>query len=110
MKQLTARQLQVYNAIIDYWRENAMPPSCRELADQLGIASPNAIYQHLKALRAKGLVIDGTANRSRSIVPAAVAELLSSLQRGYLMVDAAPSNLDEPTESPTIFPDVEDEQ
>jgi len=53
---LTSRQRRVYRYMLDYQREHGMPPTVREIAAALDIASPNGAMCHIKALVAKGYV------------------------------------------------------
>lgn len=52
----TKRQLEVVQAIEALTEDKGYPPTTRELGDALGIRSTNAMTDHLKALRKKGLV------------------------------------------------------
>lgn len=50
------RQLAVLRLIFDGRRQHGHPPTIRELGDALGVRSTNAVADHLRALRKKGLV------------------------------------------------------
>jgi len=63
---LTPRQRQILKLIQDAIRQNGMPPTRAEIADQLGFKSPNAAEEHLRALQRKG-VIDLIPSASRGI-------------------------------------------
>ncbi len=63
---LTARQQQALNCIRESCRERGFGPTIREIADSMGIASPNGVMVHLRALTRKGF-IERSANLSRSI-------------------------------------------
>ncbi len=54
--ELTDRQQQILNIIAGCIREIGRPPSICELMDQMGVASPNGIAKHLKALAQKGYI------------------------------------------------------
>lgn len=54
--QLTARQAEILSLIRASVTETGMPPTRAELAETLGISSPNAIDDHLKALARKGAI------------------------------------------------------
>lgn len=73
---MTERQQQVLDAILDHWRQNYTPPTIRELGDALGIASPNGINGHLKALRKRGKLLADVEHKARRIVPVEVVALL----------------------------------
>jgi repressor LexA len=63
---LTPRQLEVYEFIREKIRSRGYGPTVREIGTQFGIASPNGVMCHLKALEKKGL-ISREANMSRAI-------------------------------------------
>ena len=64
--QLTARQREVFDMIYEKIINRGYGPTVREIADQFGIASPNGVVCHLKALEKKGLIIR-SPNKSRAI-------------------------------------------
>lgn len=72
MKELTARQQQVYNLIREHINHTGMPPTRAEIASQLGFRSPNAAEEHLKALARKGVIkiVSGTSRGIRLITEA----------------------------------------
>ena len=53
---LTPRQLQILRLIQDAILETGMPPTRKEIAEQLGFKSPNAAEDHLRALARKGVI------------------------------------------------------
>ena len=53
-RDITARQLEVLEAITRLTREEGYPPTIRELGAALEIASTNGVMDHLRALRKKG--------------------------------------------------------
>ncbi len=55
-KELTARQLEILEAIRNHIAEHRRPPSRPELARTLGLASTNAVFKHLAALERKGAI------------------------------------------------------
>ena len=63
--QLTARQREVFDMIYEQIINRGYGPTVREIADQFGIASPNGVVCHLKALEKKGLIIR-SPNKSRA--------------------------------------------
>jgi repressor LexA len=65
MKELTLRQREVLRFIIGHIRNNAYPPTIREIGDHFGISVKGA-YDHVDALRKKGFVRMGD-KRSRTI-------------------------------------------
>lgn len=56
MRELTARQQQIYDLIRDNIINTGMPPTRAEIAKQLGFRSANAAEEHLKALAKKGAI------------------------------------------------------
>jgi len=55
-KPLTARQLEVLTYVRRYWQTFRCPPSVREVCLAFGIASPQGMQRHLKALERKGVL------------------------------------------------------
>jgi len=68
---LTARQSAVLNFVRDHTMRLGYPPTVREIADRFGIASPNGVIGHLKALENKGF-IRRSRKRSRAIICATI--------------------------------------
>lgn len=66
MNTLTARQKQVFAALVDYQQQHGYPPTNKELAALIGTSSVNAATAHLRALKKKG-VITITPHVSRGI-------------------------------------------
>lgn len=64
---LTDRQRQALEFIRKYIRQCGYGPTVRELAEGMGIHSPNGVMRHLNALERKGF-IRRQANLSRSII------------------------------------------
>lgn len=54
---LTARQCEVLECIVDYMRLHDYPPTLRELGATLGIRSTNGVKDHLTALEKKGYLL-----------------------------------------------------
>ncbi len=54
--QLTARQKQVYDFLVDKARTGDVTPSLREIGLRFRIASTNGVARHLEALRKKGYI------------------------------------------------------
>lgn len=65
-KELTKRQKQVLQFIIDYINDNEYPPSFREIGRHLDITSTKGVTDHLEVLQRKGY-IERINNQSRSI-------------------------------------------
>ena len=63
---LTKRQRRIFDFIRDEIDGNGNAPTIREIADEMGFASPNGVMCHLRALEKKGLINRGSY-KSRSI-------------------------------------------
>ena len=55
-QELTPKQQQIYDFIVDFSHRNGYPPSVREIGDALGLKSPSTVHFHLKGLEAAGLI------------------------------------------------------
>jgi repressor LexA len=66
MNELTSRQREVYDFLVDFWQTRGYPPSIREVASNFGFRSTRAVVDHLGALERKGW-IRRTRERSRAI-------------------------------------------
>ena len=75
-KPMTARQEEILSAIIEHIRQNYMPPSVRDIGEACGISSPNGVTGHLKALRARGLLVGDPGHKSRNIIPVDLKECI----------------------------------
>lgn len=65
---MTKRQLEVWEFIIAYRAKHHISPTIREIRDQFGLSSTNAVSDHLKALHKKGL-LRLCEGRSRAWLP-----------------------------------------
>lgn len=66
MKQLTAKQQQIYDYIISFTDEHGYPPSVREIGEYVGLKSPSTVHFHLKGLQSAGLITQA-AGKTRAI-------------------------------------------
>lgn len=66
LESLTARQREVYDFVREKICNRGYGPTVREIGEAFGIASPNGVMCHLRALEKKGL-ITRQANKSRAI-------------------------------------------
>lgn len=66
VRNLTERQRKVLDVITTFQGRNGYPPTIREIADLMGLRSPNGVSEHLKALNRKGYV-RREENKSRGI-------------------------------------------
>lgn len=60
MSNLTRRQQETLEAIVDYQKRMGFPPTVLELAGLIGVSSPNAAACHVNALKRKGGYLGGT--------------------------------------------------
>jgi len=56
MSKLTKRQSDVLRFITGFLKDNDYSPSCREIAEGVGLSSPSTIHQHLQELKHKGFL------------------------------------------------------
>lgn len=54
---LTKRQAQILRWIERYMAKHRWAPSIRDIGEGMGIASPNGVVCHLRALEAKGWIV-----------------------------------------------------
>ncbi len=73
MKTLTKRQRQLLAFIRSHLRRYGYPPTLREMAGYLGVRSPNAVNDHLKALEHKGYLKRRGGLKSRAITLTEIA-------------------------------------
>lgn len=67
MKALTKKQENVLRLIAEKVNEDGFPPTLQELADELGVASKNAVLKHLGALEKKGYIGKRESGAARGI-------------------------------------------
>jgi repressor LexA len=78
---LTGRQQEIWNFLVDYVDGHGYPPTVREIGEAVGLASPSTVHAHLANLERAGLLRrDPTKPRAleltgRERAEAAVAEL-----------------------------------
>lgn len=56
MKELTTRQQQIYDYLVESYRESGYPPTIREIGFRFGIRSTKGVVDHLTALERKGYI------------------------------------------------------
>src|SRR4051812_4709660 len=67
-----ARKQRIIEYIADTVRQRGYPPSVREIAEAVGLASTSAVHHHLEALEREGLLERGaTHSRAIRLTPAA---------------------------------------
>ncbi|MGH2365148.1 MAG: transcriptional repressor LexA [Chloroflexota bacterium] len=69
-QELTAKQREMLETVQGWIQEHGRPPTLRELAQRLGVASTNAIRDHLRSLEAKGyLKREARLSRGLELLP-----------------------------------------
>lgn len=63
----TKRQLEVLETFERVRLETGLPPTVRELADELGFSSTNSVSDHVAALERKGLIERLVRHRARAL-------------------------------------------
>jgi repressor LexA len=56
VKPLTDIQATTLEFIQDFVKDNGYPPTVRQVADRLGLASPSTAHLHIRALQKKGYI------------------------------------------------------
>ena len=78
MHELTERQRDVLDFIVEFLRESGYPPTIREIADHFGMSSPFGIQRHLSELQRKGyLRRESGARRALTLSPGVLEDLSS---------------------------------
>ncbi len=54
--QLTARQQEIWQYLVDYVDRHGYPPTVREIGEAVGLASPSTVHAHLANLERAGLL------------------------------------------------------
>jgi repressor LexA len=67
MPPLTKKQAEILAFVQGYIREHGYAPSYREIAEHFGLSSPATVFQHIKALTEKGVIVVGDEGEARSI-------------------------------------------
>jgi len=68
MPPLTPKQKEVLDFIVHFLNEKGYPPSFREIASGLDLASPSTVHVHIQALRERGFLRNGSSS-SRDLEP-----------------------------------------
>lgn len=76
MKDLTKRQQEALDFIVECIQEDGYPPTIREIGERMGISSTNGVSDHLRALERKGYLIRDES-KSRALRPVHMPEPLS---------------------------------
>ena len=83
-QELTAKQREILEAVQAWIAEHGRPPTLREMAQRMGVASTNAIRDHLRVLETKGyLKRDARLSRGLEVIRGGLAdEPAPALPRG----------------------------
>jgi repressor LexA len=79
VRRLTDRQEEVLSFITGYLDRQGYPPTLKEIAAHFGMASPNAVRDHLRALEGKGF-LRRAADKSRAML------VLGRPHRGFPLI------------------------
>ena len=98
--ELTARQRNILDYLVEFTRDNGYPPTMREIGGFFGIKSTNGVSDHLRALERKGYVSrsDGQS-RGLTVVKASDGR---PVQRQALPDDAGAANDDQVIDVPVL--------
>jgi repressor LexA len=66
---LTPKQKEVLDYIVDFIQEKGYPPSFREIASGLKLASPSTVHVHIQALKERGFLRGGASESMRNLEP-----------------------------------------
>lgn len=77
-KELTKRQREILDYIIECVRDHGLPPTIAEIGDEFGIASTNGVNDHLVALEKKGYIERSSKARGILVTPKAAIGLYQS--------------------------------
>lgn len=57
MANLTRKQQQIYDFILDFTAQHGYPPSVREIGSAMGLKSPSTVHFHMKGLEEAGVIV-----------------------------------------------------
>ena len=66
MKELTPKQQEIYEYIVQFTQDKGYPPSVREIGQALGLKSPSTVHFHIKGLENAG-VLTKAAGKTRAM-------------------------------------------
>ena len=66
MKELTPKQQEIYDYIVQFTQDKGYPPSVREIGQALGLKSPSTVHFHIKGLENAG-VLTKAAGKTRAM-------------------------------------------
>jgi repressor LexA len=89
--ELTDRQREVLDYIIEAMREQGYPPTVREIAEHFNMASGFGVQRHLEALQKKGFIRRESGARAMTLAPEVLATL-DNLEGAFPKGTPAPIN------------------
>lgn len=75
VRELTERQREVLDYIVEVLRESGYPPTVREIANHFGMASAFGVQRHLEALQKKGFLRREAGARAITLAPSVLQSL-----------------------------------
>lgn len=75
IRELTDRQREVLDYIVEVLRESGYPPTVREIANHFGMASAYGVQRHLEALQKKGFLRREAGARAMTLSPSVLQAL-----------------------------------
>lgn len=102
MLNITKKQSEVLNFIVDFNEKNDYNPSYQEIADGLGLQSVATVHQHVKALATKGY-LKSDFNKRRSLELVDRGEMLTTAFRLPLVGVIAAGQPIEAIENPDTY-------
>ena len=66
MKELTPKQQEIYDYIVQFTQDKGYPPSVREIGQALGLKSPSTVHFHIKGLENAG-ALTKAAGKTRAM-------------------------------------------
>jgi len=92
MKDLTPRQQQIVDFLLNYQESHGIMPTSQEIAAQFDFRSPNAVTSHLRLLRKKG-VIASEPGKARSLRIVTHLQKLRGVVRDIPVYGSIPAGL-----------------
>ncbi len=94
MEAPTAQQERIAAFVEEYRRKHGSGPSHREIADEFGFSSTNAVRSHIALMKKKGIV-DYTSGKSRSlrVIGSLAEESVESSTRGIPLIGRIPAGI-----------------
>ena len=71
MANLTRKQQQIYDFILEFTSAHGYPPSVRELGTAVGLKSPSTVHFHLKGLEEAGVIVKAEGKTRAISLPGA---------------------------------------